>query len=103
MRMADEDYGLAEAERRLKYAHHILTYSSLASFQPEEWMLLASLVGEADLAIRTAPEEYSLALKPVLETVVALFRAETDGFRNIEFQRHARAARRQYRDLFRIG
>jgi len=96
------EYGLAEAEQDLNTALHILTYSPMTHMQPEEWIHLATLVGEAALVINREREQDPSVLRPLLEDVVAAFRAETDDFRDVEFQRSARAVRRRYRDLYLI-
>ena len=68
-------------------------------YQPEEWMLLATLVGEAGLAIRGEPVA-SPSLKALLEQVVGDFREVTNGFTNQAFLHSSRAARRRYKELF---
>ena len=100
--MERHEYGLAEAEQDLNRALDILTNSPMTHLQPEEWIHLATLVGEAALVINLARENDPAVLKPLLENTIAAFRAETDNFRDVEFQRSARAVRRRYRDLFRI-
>ena len=57
-------------------------------------MLLAILVGEADLAIRHDPRA-SGRLKAVHDEVVADFRVVTSNFTEPAFLRGARAARRR--------
>ena len=91
------DMKLEEAERDLIQAQRILAHPH--RYQPEKWMLLATLVGEADLTIR----QEALAsphLKALLEEVVADFREVTNDFTNPDFLRGSRAARRRNKELF---
>ena len=88
---------LEEAERALRQAQSILTHGP--SYQPEEWGLLATLIGEADLAIRQGPLA-SPILKLLLEEVVEDFRDVTRDFTNPAFVRASRAARRRNKGLF---
>ena len=89
-----------EAERSLRQAQRILSHGS--RFQPEEWMLLATLVGEADLAIRGEPRA-SQGLKALLDEVVADLREVTKDFTDPAFLRGSRAARRRNKALFSGG
>ena len=50
--MSEKSDRVAQAEQNLQYGLNIL--ANPADLQPEEWMLLATLIGEADLV---APEE----------------------------------------------
>ena len=86
-----------EAERALRQAQRILSHPS--GYEPEEWMLLATLVGEADLAIRLDPLA-TPTLKALLEDVVAELREATSDFTNRAFLSSTRAARRANKDLF---
>jgi hypothetical protein len=88
---------LEEAERALRQAQRILAVPH--SYQPEEWMLLATLVGEADLAIRHDPLT-SPSLKELLDQVIADFREVTSDFTGRAFLSGSRAARRRNKDLF---
>jgi len=88
---------LKEAERALHQAQRILAHAD--GYEPEEWMLLATLVGEADLAIRRKPV-VSPGLKALLEEVVADLRQVTNGFTNPAFLHGSRAARRRNKELF---
>ena len=88
---------LEEAERALRQAQGILAHPG--GYEPVEWMLLATLVGEADLAIRQDALA-SLALKVLLEEVVGDFREVTSDFANPDFLRGSRAARRRNKELF---
>ncbi len=88
---------LEEAEGALRQAQCILAVPY--NYQPEEWMLLATLVGEADLAIRQDALA-SPSLKMLLEEVVADFRDVTSNFTDPAFLRGSRAARRRNKELF---
>lgn len=88
---------LDEAERALRQARDILAHPG--RYQPEEWMLLATLVGEADLTIRQDPQA-SPDVKVLLEEVVGDFRAVTDDFTDPDFLSGSRAARRRNKELF---
>ncbi len=89
---------LEEAERALHQAQHILAQPG-GGYQPEEWMLLATLVGEADLAIRREPLA-SRTLHALIEEVVGDFREATNGFTDRAFLGGSRAARRRNKELF---
>ena len=89
--------GQDEAERALQQAKRILAHPH--GYQPEEWLLLATLVGEADLAIRQDPRA-SEHLKVLLAQVVDDLREVTHDFTDPAFLRGSRAARRRNQDLF---
>jgi len=86
-----------EAESALRQAQAILAHPG--QYDPEEWMLLATLVGEADLAVRHA-NEASADLRLLLDQVVGEFREATDGFTNLKFLNASGAARRRNKVLF---
>ena len=86
------------AERALQQAQSILAHPQ-GGYQAEEWMLLATLVGEADLAIGRMAEA-SPNLRLLLAEVVADFREVTRGFTDPAFLRGSRAARRRNKELF---
>lgn len=88
---------LQEADRALHQARRILAHPQ--GYQPEEWTLLATLVGEADLAIRLEPV-VSPSLKALLEEVVGDFREATNGFTDPSFLDATGAARRRNKELF---
>lgn len=90
---------LEVTECRLKQAQQILQ-SGRRSFQGEEWILLASIVGEADLVIQKARRRDPTLEFPLLETVVAELREVTSDFTYPVFVRSTRATRRRYRSLF---
>lgn len=87
---------IAEAERSLRQAQGILEGS--CSYEPEEWMLLATLIGEADLTLRHDQSSPELGL--LLSEVVADFREVTRGFTHPEFIRATKSARRRNPQLF---
>jgi hypothetical protein len=66
----------------------------------EEWGLLASLIGEADLDFQAARRGNPALTFPLLETVVEEFYEMTDGFTDPLFLRSTRPARRRNRALF---
>lgn len=88
---------LEEAERALDQAQRILAHPH--GYQSEEWILLATLVGEADLAIRQDPLA-TPQLKALLADVVGDFRDVTNNFTNSTFLSGSRAARRRNNELF---
>lgn len=88
---------LEEARSALRRAQRIL--ASPVSHQAEEWMMLATLVGEADLVI----QQSSLAsadLKVLLQEVVGLLREVTNNFTDPAFLGGSGAARRRNQALF---
>jgi hypothetical protein len=48
----------------LERALHIMSIG--ATYQPEEWALIAQLIGEADLMLRAAPPAEAAPLLPLL-------------------------------------
>jgi hypothetical protein len=90
---------LEEAKRALAQAQDILAHPY--GFQPEEWMLLATLVGEADLAIRGKPVA-DANLQELREKVIRDFREVTNGFTNPDFLNASGAARRRNKELFAV-
>jgi len=95
-----EKQTLAEAERSLNQARHILSGSG-HNYQPEEWMLLATLVGEADLTFQEARQDNPNLEWPLLEAAVQDLREATSGFTNLEFLHSTRPARRRNPKLFK--
>jgi hypothetical protein len=91
---------LAEAERQLEQARRILAHP--INLYPDEWMLVATLVGEADLITQSAGIE-GAELRNLLQEVVADFRQVTNNFTDPAFIRSTRAARRRNRELFTPG
>jgi len=88
---------IEDAQRALNQAQQILAHS--ANYQPEEWMLLATLVGEADLAIRQTSDA-SAELRSLRDRVVGEFRDITDGFTKPEFVQASGPVRRRNKELF---
>lgn len=92
--------GLEKAERDLERARHILSHS-VQNLQPEDWMLVATLVGEADLVFQATRRHNPHLEWPLLEAAVDELREATSGFTNPKFLRSTRAARRRNPKLFR--
>ena len=88
---------LAKAERQLEQARRILAHP--INLDPDEWMLLATIIGEADVSIRAASSG-SPELRNLLQEVVTEFREVTNDFTDPAFIRSTRAARRRNRELF---
>lgn len=88
---------LIQARRWLVQAKSILDVPG--RYDPAEWMLLATLVGDADLIIRgdrqAEPELYA-----VLGQVVKELREDTLNFTSPDFMFATRAARRRNPGLF---
>jgi hypothetical protein len=84
---------MAKARRDLEQALHVMAGGG--SYQAEEWMLLATLVGEADLALRAAPAEEAAPLLPLLDRATTELRDITDGFSRAEYLSATGAARRR--------
>ena len=89
---------LGKAIRELEQARQILTYPN--NLQPEEWLLLATLVGEADLAIREEQLANPSLQIPLHDEVITELRALTKDFTDPAFVRAAAPARRRNRELF---
>jgi hypothetical protein len=96
--MDDTDARMAKAEADLRYALQIL--SSGGRYQPEEWMLIATLIGEADLALKEARQRVSRLHVPLLDTAIEALKHATSNLSNTEFLRSTRAARRRNPQLF---
>ena len=90
---------LADAERSLKQAQQVMS-SGRPGDDAEEWLLLATLIGEADLDFQQARQRNPGLTFPLLETVVAELYEMTAGFTDPVFLRMTRAARRRNRALF---
>ena len=94
------DEELAKAERSLTQAQRIMRHGR-PSDDAEEWLLLATLVGEADLTFQATRQRNPSLTFPLLETVVAELYEMTAGFTDPVFLRMTRAARRRNPALFR--
>jgi hypothetical protein len=90
---------LAEPERDLKQAQQILS-SGRPGDGAEEWMLLATLIGEADLAFQEERRCNPTLTFPLLDMVVAEFYEMTAGFTDPVFLQSTGAARRRNKPLF---
>jgi hypothetical protein len=63
-------------------------------------MLIATLIGEADLALQEARQRVPRLHAPLLDSAVEELRRATSNFSNTEFLRSTRAARRRNPRLF---
>ncbi len=96
--MSDTAERLAQADRALRQALAILAHP--VNLQPEEWMLVATLVGEADLVAREEQQRNPTSHMPLLEQAVTELREITGGFTDKEFLMSTGAARRRNTRLF---
>ena len=96
--MEAKSHRLVQAERDLQRVQQILAHPN--NLQPEEWLLLASLVGEADLVVREEQRSNAAVEVPLLREVVREFREATANFKDPSFLRASRAARRKNQELF---
>jgi hypothetical protein len=90
---------LERARQCLERAHHVLAVP--VRYQPEEWLLLAGLVGQADSLIREARATDPSASVPLFPVVMDEFRDATANFTNVDFLRSSAPARRDYRDFYK--
>ncbi|HEX8127134.1 MAG TPA: hypothetical protein VF548_16280 [Allosphingosinicella sp.] len=93
---------LARAGRNLEQACRIMAPGRPRDGS-EEWLLLATLIGEADLAFREARSRDPSLELPLLEKAIEEYYDMTGGFTDPEFLRLTRAARRRNPKLFRAG
>ena len=93
--MEERSARLTAAERDLEQAAQILAHP--VNYHPEEWMLLSTLVGEADLIVREEQRANADLRVPLLQEVVKEFREITANFTDSTFLRASRAARRRNR------
>lgn len=91
---------LAEFEAGLRQAQRILS-SGRPSDGAEEWLLVATIIGESDLALREARRNNPTLILPLLDAVIAELYEMTAGFTDQEFLRLTGPARRRNRKLFR--
>jgi len=97
--MNDEPERLAEAERSLRQALQVMADPG-SRYQPEEWMLLATLIGEAGLVMRAEQQAHPSYEAPLLERAVEELRGMTKGFTDPAFLKATSAARRRNPALF---
>lgn len=87
----------SRVRRDLDHAIHLLAgHGRLGS---EDWLLVASLIAEADLSLR-ASQEKSEAMWSLLERAIDDLREATRDFTDRDFIRSTRAARRRNPALF---
>jgi hypothetical protein len=89
---------VADAEANLQRARRLL--SGTGRYGSDDWMLLATLIGEADLVIREAHQRTPGLDLSLLDVVTDEFRKETDDFSDADFLQSSRAARRRNPQLF---
>jgi hypothetical protein len=90
---------LSQAERDLRQALEVMAHPG-SGYQPEEWMLLATLVGEAELVAQAKRVHDPAFQMPLLKQAVEKLRDLTADFTNPSFKRATRAVRRRYPALF---
>jgi hypothetical protein len=90
---------LADAERDLKQAQQILKEGPPRDGS-EEWLLVATLICEADLIFQEARRRNPTLTFPLLDEVVAELYEMTAGFTDPAFVRSTSAARRRNKSLF---
>ncbi len=95
-----ETQTLEVAEQQLGIAHHIL-HDGCGRYDSETWLYLASIVGEAGLAVQEERRRNPSFELPLLEAVVAELREATSNFTDLEFLRSTRPARRRNPRLFK--
>ena len=96
--MDETEDRIAEAENDLRRALHILSCGG--RYQPEEWMLISTLIGEADLVLQEARQRVPRLHVPLLDTAIEELRRATSNFRDTDFLGSTRAARRRNPQLF---
>lgn len=96
--MTEEEEKVAEAKAMLRRVRHILSVGG--SYDRDEWLLLATLVVEAELLLREARHKIPRLHAPLFDEVMAEFRAATADFTDPGFLRGSRAARRHNPALF---
>lgn len=90
MRQTDK---IAKAKQDLRQALQILTCGM--DYASEEWALLATLLGDADLALDDAALSDVRALAPLRDEVLRQLRGLTEDFSDPTFLRASRSARRR--------
>ena len=96
---AASDASLAKLEPALRQAQHIISFGRPGD-GAEEWLLVAGLIADADLAFQEARRRNPRLEFPLLEAVIADLYEITAGFTDPEFLRQTRAARRANPRLF---
>lgn len=99
--MESAENPLAQAERYLLQASRMLAHAN--NLQPEEWLLLATLVGGADLMVRQGRQDDPGLQMPLLDEVVRDFQDLSAGFTDPVFLSASRAARQRNPELFRLA
>lgn len=92
-----EEPPLERAEADLRYAQRIL--GTGGSYQPEEWLLVATLVVGAERAIRDARHQ-GTELRALFGEVLKDLADVTRNFTDPAFVKASRAARRDHPELF---
>ncbi len=82
----------------LRQAARILEHP--VGINSDEWLLVASNVGEAYNFLRSLPSGQGQSEQDLLDRVIVEFRRETDDFRDPFFLRSTGPARRRAPDLF---
>jgi hypothetical protein len=90
---------LEKVRNSLDQAKRILVVSG--QYEADEWMLLATLIGDADLILREEEDSHP-ELRDLLGDVVQELKDVTRNFTAPEFLRSTRAARRRNRELFSV-
>lgn len=98
-RVIDTEKHVAEAEADLRRARELLSGSG--RYDSYDWLLLATLIGEADLVLREARKQIPRLHVPLLDEVREELRTQTSNFTDDDFLRSSRAARRRNPELFR--
>jgi hypothetical protein len=95
---AAADSSAEQAEQDLRQALRIL--STPGKYQPEEWLLIATLIIDADRVIRENRLDDSPLRLQLFDEVMEALRDLTMNFTDAEFLRASRAARRHRPELF---
>jgi hypothetical protein len=96
--MTDANEHLAQASHASERARGLLAQP--ATLDGYDWLLVATLIVEADDALRIARESEPSAQLPLLDEVVEELREATSNFTKAEFVSAAKAPRRQKPSLF---
>jgi hypothetical protein len=96
--MTDANEHLAQASHALERAKGLLAQP--ATLDGYEWLLVATLIVEADDALMVAQKSDPSARLPLLDEVVEELREATSNFTKAEFASAAKAPRRQKPNLF---